>query len=62
MTDSALVTGGLGHPGRWICDRLAAEAFAFENAKARGVLGWEPEHDWRTAAEGTVEAPSLVAE
>ncbi|PSP74935.1 NAD(P)-dependent oxidoreductase [Halobacteriales archaeon QS_1_68_20] len=43
------------------CD-LEGEECAFSNAKAREVLGWEPDHDWRSAADEDVETPSLVAE
>jgi nucleoside-diphosphate-sugar epimerase len=43
------------------CD-ISGEACAFSNAKAADVLDWEPTHDWRTAADADVAAPSLLAE
>lgn len=43
------------------CD-LDGEACAFSNAKAREMLGWEPEYDWRSASEEEVEEPSLTVE
>ncbi|WP_324760112.1 NAD-dependent epimerase/dehydratase family protein [Haloarcula sp. GH36] len=105
MTETALVTGGRGRSGRWICDRLAGEydvvcvdldhpgwevserdrltwraadvtdggevpaecelegeQSALSTAKARSLLEWEPEHDWRTAGDAEVSEPSLPVE
>jgi nucleoside-diphosphate-sugar epimerase len=49
--------GGL--PDTW---NLDGDECAFSNSKARDVLGWAPEHGWRTAADEDVAAPELVAD
>lgn len=41
---------------------LAGEQSAFSLAKAREVLGWEPAHSWREAADEAVDPPSLTSE
>jgi len=41
------------------CD-LSDEAPGFSNAKAQELLGWEPEHSWRTAAEESANTPGFV--
>jgi nucleoside-diphosphate-sugar epimerase len=38
---------------------LSGEQSAFSSAKARSVLGWEPEHDWRSAETESVPAPAF---
>lgn len=38
---------------------LSGDESAFSTAKARSVLGWQPTHSWRTAAEADVEPPSF---
>lgn len=40
---------------------LEGEESAFSTEKARDLLGWEPKHDWRTAAEEEVSV-SLTAD
>lgn len=40
---------------------LEGEESAFSTEKARDLLGWEPKHDWRTAAEESVSV-SLTAD
>ncbi|NHN46109.1 NAD(P)-dependent oxidoreductase [Halostella sp. JP-L12] len=40
------------------CD-LDGEQSALSTAKAADLLGWEPEHDWREAADAEVEGPTL---
>lgn len=42
------------------CD-LEGEASAFTAEKAAADLGWEPAHDYRTAADEDVPGPDLVA-
>ena len=41
---------------------LAGEQSALSTVKADGVLGWEPEHSCRGAADADVSEPSLLAE
>jgi nucleoside-diphosphate-sugar epimerase len=40
---------------------LDGDQAALSTAKARELLGWEPDHSWREAAGESVEAPSLTA-
>lgn len=41
------------------CEIRGAES-AFSTAKAESVLGWEPEHSWRTAADEAVDGPAIA--
>ena len=41
---------------------IDGEASAFSTAKAERVLDWEPDHEWRDAAEEDASAPSLTLE
>ena len=43
------------------CD-LEGDESALSTAKARALLGWEPSHSWRTAADEDVAEPSLLGE
>jgi nucleoside-diphosphate-sugar epimerase len=40
------------------CD-LSGEESGFSTERARDLLGWEPAHDWRSAAEADVDGPSF---
>lgn len=39
---------------------LSGEESAYSNAKAAEMLGWEPEHSWKTAEDEDVDGPSFV--
>ncbi|WP_436926174.1 NAD-dependent epimerase/dehydratase family protein [Halosimplex amylolyticum] len=41
------------------CD-LSGEESAYSTAKAESMLGWEPEHSWKTAEEESVDGPEFV--
>jgi nucleoside-diphosphate-sugar epimerase len=41
------------------CD-LSGEESAYSTAKAASMLGWEPEHSWKTAEEEPTADPKLV--
>jgi nucleoside-diphosphate-sugar epimerase len=40
------------------CD-LSGDDAAISNAKAAELLGWEPDHSWREAADGDVDGPTI---
>jgi len=46
-------------PAAW-ADSVAGDASAFSTAKAREVLGWEPDRSWREAADEDVPEPELT--
>jgi len=39
---------------------IAGNDSALSSAKDRGVLDWEPEHTWRSAAQEDVPTPSMT--
>jgi len=41
------------------CD-LSGEESAYSTEKAAEMLGWEPEHSWKTAEDEEVAGPSFV--
>jgi len=41
------------------CD-ISGEESAYSTAKAESMLGWEPEHSWKTAEEESVDGPEFV--
>jgi len=41
------------------CD-LSSDESAYSTEKAADLLGWEPEHSWKTAEDETVAGPSFV--
>jgi nucleoside-diphosphate-sugar epimerase len=41
---------------------LEGEQSALSTAKARSLLDWAPEHDWRAAGDADVDGPNLLAE
>ena len=41
---------------------LTGTAPAFSNAKAQRVLGWRPEHSWRSALRGLAQQPQTATE
>jgi UDP-glucose 4-epimerase len=47
-------------PEEWR-DRVEGDDSAFSTAKARDLLGWEPERSWRDAADESVPEPELTA-
>lgn len=41
------------------CD-LSGEESAYSTAKAESMLGWEPDHSWKTAEEASVDGPEFA--
>jgi UDP-glucose 4-epimerase len=41
------------------CD-LTGDQSAFSTAKAESLLGWEPDHSWRTAEDESISGPDFV--
>lgn len=39
---------------------VRGDASAFSTAKAESMLGWEPEHSWKTAEDETVDEPAVA--